>query len=105
MDKKTEMLCSLCGALPGKPCVSDRGRTREYPHKVRQADNLATEALRKQLAAKDAEWRARIGNLKMAAKDFLNEYDPGGDTMLGRYLIRALRPFEQKPVGFQDCAL
>lgn len=38
MSAKTlglDMPCSLCGAKPGEPCVSDRGRTREYAHKVR----------------------------------------------------------------------
>ncbi len=50
-------LCSLCGALPGKPCISDRGRTREYPHKVRTTEHRGITELRERLGA--AELLAR----------------------------------------------
>lgn len=34
-----EFSCSFCGAFPNNSCVSDRGRIREYPHKVRWTNN------------------------------------------------------------------
>ena len=42
-------LCSLCGALPGEPCISNRGRVRAYPHKVRRTEHRSITALREQV--------------------------------------------------------
>jgi len=56
MNERLSRICGLCGALPGKPCVSDRGRTREYPHKIRLAENPAAKAL-------DAAWQEYVRKL------------------------------------------